>query len=157
MGGAASRGKKPAAEQRDAGLKPQGQAARKDDSAALLPSHPAPPATPSGLQGSGRPAAKPWGDKPATAQELASAGVCARRPLSCMLVAFGQCEVSWDRRQKAPQMMHRCVDSLPTSRVSQTDTSKCWSGRAARKPWARYTSFGPVVGRNILSCDQHQG
>jgi hypothetical protein len=90
MGGAASRGKKPAAEQRDAGLKPQGQAARKEDSAALLPSHPATrmdtrSATTvsqlpqgSGRGSAGRAAAKPWGNKPATPQEFASAGLCAR-------------------------------------------------------------------------------
>ena len=92
MGGAASRGKKQAAEQRDAGLKRQGQSSRNEDSAALLPSHPATrmdtrsvPAIAvsqlpqgSGRGSTGRAAAKPWGNKPATPQEFALAGLCAR-------------------------------------------------------------------------------
>jgi hypothetical protein len=82
LGGAASQGKKAAVEQCDAGLKPQGQAARKEDSASL----PSPSFSPFPLLVSG------LGDKPATPQELASAGVCARNlpPLDICVVGRGR-------------------------------------------------------------------
>jgi len=100
MGGAASRGRqtKGAADPRDAGFKLQGQAVRKADAPpAQPPSQPgARPAEararPGGRgggagpgpehaagRGNGRRAAKPWGEKPATPQELKAAGACLCR------------------------------------------------------------------------------
>jgi hypothetical protein len=64
-----------------------------------------------------------------------------------MLFAVGQCEMSLGQATEARQD-NRTVDSLPTSRVSQTDTSECRSGRAARK--LCYASFGPGTGRIIF-------
>jgi hypothetical protein len=85
--GVASQGKKAAVEQRDAGLKPQGQAARKEDSASL----PSPSFSPFPLLVSG------LGDKPATPQELASAGVCARNlpPLDICVVGRGRSSLAF--------------------------------------------------------------
>ena len=129
LGGAASQGKKAAAEQRDAGLKPQGQAARMEDSASLPPSLVPPSASVSQF-----PLVSGLGDKPAIPQELASAGVFARN---------------------LPPPLQIC----DVGRVSQTDTRTSGRAPTCPLASRGHATLPSALLLVTLfpCCDQHQG